>query len=377
MDEMTKPDENELNLFLNQKKGEPLDPREAALKAEGEKMLDAVQQMSGKSNIVGADGQPVKVEDPRKVAFEANRKRREELSVACVALMDENKAMAECASMLNLWWHLFHWLTQEMLTYEKVTPEIVQHLNAAFSAKVRQKGYALTEVLSMIKSKLSPFLHEKIRHYAERKRIREMEIREIEKRIGKQGIKLPCNSLSQLFKGQIFRPGMLLILHGGKEAVQAAMKEIYLKNSREYWWSFICGSEALDKSCPEAWWSNCAVENGRFEEVMKVIPKDVVLLFVEDIPKMYLDDGGVAKSPEEKTALALSKLQTWAYENMVACVVGIGEEIMVPPQDILPSCVVRLQEFDGKKGVVVGNDFLKFGVDNESSREQPPAVEPL
>jgi hypothetical protein len=89
-----------------------------------------------------------------------------------------------------------------------------------------------------------------------------------------------------------------------------------------------------------------------------------VLLFVDDISKMYMVETTTsvvsAKSPEEKTALALATLQAWAYENMVACVVGLRESIEAPPRDILPSCMVRLQEFDGKKGVMVGNDFLEL-----------------
>lgn len=357
-----------------------LNPRERALKAEGDRMLDAIQQMSGKkSPILGPDGQPLASserkpegepakdgEAPKSIVgsiVEESRKRREELSKECLDLMNADKNLSRCTGQVNMAYKLLYWLIQELGTYPGVQPKHVEHLSASLRANALKGGFNVNEILTQIKTTTLPFLHEKIQFYAALKRQRDAQVRRIEKKIGKEGIKFPCFAMSTVFPSG-FKPGQMLVVYGPKEAVKLALRMIRSANKADHVWLFDDGSQSGEsRTCPLSWWAGCAGESSRFKDVMRAVDGETALLIVDDVSKIF-DAAGYSADVHQKAEAAargLSEVLKWGYEQGISSIVGMFEEdgAEAPPPNTIPHIAVRMQEKDGKQFLVIGSDFLE------------------
>lgn len=363
---------------------EELDPRERALKAEGDRMLDAIQQMSGKKSVIlGADGQPIAAdqpvadgepakegESPKPIREEIRkhneiRKRREELSKECLELMQGDKELSLCAGQVNASYKLLYWLIQELGTYPGMQPKHVEHLSASFRANALKSGFNVHEVLAQLKTVTIPFLQDKVRFYAEIQRKRNAQVKRIEKKIGKGGIKFPSFSMSSLFP-QGIKPGQMMLVYGPKEAVKAALRMTRDINKAEHVWLFDEGNQpGEDRTCTLSWWAGCVIETLRFVEVMSVVDAETALLLVDDTSKLLLATGypecNDVQKKVEVAARGMAGILSWGYERGVSSILGMYSEdgVEVSPACNVPAIAVSIQEKDGKKFLVIGSDFVE------------------
>jgi hypothetical protein len=211
-------------------------------------------------------------------------------------------------------------------------------------------------------------MHERVSYYAQEKRKRDVKIKEIEKRMGKKGIALPCQSLRALFEeGRSFSIGSMLVLHGRPDAVRAALKLCVRHHMQEnFGHPFYLSTEEKPVQpknptvMPLQWWAGKARSIAEMEEVLQpVVEKHhSILLAVEDADRLWTTDER-GRPKEHIKVKATARLYQWAYTNQVAVILGdVSEPFNEKIYGDLPRCKVALAELDGKPHVVVGNDTI-------------------
>jgi hypothetical protein len=356
-----------------------LTPQERLLRSEGEALLREVSK--GKpSALVGVDGQPLKItveppavsDDPaaaKAKALAAAKKRVADNADKINALLKENPEAQECSAAVLVAWRLLYWGIQELGTHEGMTNEFLTQVSDSMRASVVSSGYSIADLQADLKHKVLPFLQDRVRHYKAAQGKREKKIAAINRSLGGKGIALPCQSLRALFPKKPFAPGSLLVLHGNREALRAALKlcsfEHMLKNGGQpYYLSSVDGETEGDWAhliMPPAWWSNAASELAKLAEVLApVVEAETALVVIEDLELLFMADGQ-ERPPLERKSKALARLYQWAVENLTAVVVGDNTGEDVPDERLygqLPHAAVALQELDGVRHVVIGNDPL-------------------
>lgn len=356
----------------------PLSPEELLLKSEGESLLRQLSKDVKVSPIVGTDGKPLesKVEPPaasegaeQRKALEAAKQRVEENSKKINEILKAHPKAALCANSVLQAWRLLYWGMNELGIYEGMTPALLTQISDSMRAAVLSSaGYSVEDLQVALKHHILPFLQERVRYYKAEQGKREKKIEALNKRLKGKGIALPCQSLRVLFtEEKPFGLGRVLVLHGARAAVREALKvcsrEHILKNGgHPYYLSAVEGeSDAAWASVvmPPSWWRNAASEVPKLNEILQpIVDSHSALVLAEDLEALYLADG-VERAPLERKSRALARLYQWSLENLSAFIIGDVTDEDVPDERLygqLPHAAVALQEFDGRKHVVIGND---------------------
>jgi hypothetical protein len=364
---------------------EDLTPLELATQRDGMAMIDKLQEMkreAGESIILGEDGKPIKTEKSikppgeeelnlRQKAMQDVKARVERNAERLSEIMQTNMHAAQCATTIHAAWQLLYWALNDLLTIRELDNELVQQLSDHLRASAMSTGYDVNTLMAKIRNTCVPFMHERIAYYAQEKRKRDEKIKEIEKRMGKKGIALPCLSLCALFEeGKPFSPGGMLVLHGKPAAVRAALKlciRHHIKENAGHPFYLSTEEKPVQPKNPTVmplqWWVGKARSIVEMEDTLQhvVDKQNTVLLAVEDVDRLWETDER-ERSKEHIKVKATARLYQWAYTNQVAVIVGDASEAFNEKiYGGLPHCAVALTELDGKPHVVIGNDTLELG----------------
>jgi hypothetical protein len=398
----------------------PIDPKTEMLRVEHDAMIGEIRKSLGQtvSSIVGADGKPIVKDDSGKpkpegivvpgteemsereraitAQKEAAAKRRQALSDAISKKCEEDPAFAVLAGQVLLGWRLIRWLSDEMLTFENVSPDMVDYIHMSCRASSISHGFSLAELISTLRSSTVPLLTSKLQHYSDLQRARNERIKRIRKRIDKRGVALPCQTLTDMFKETGFHPGKAIILHGERPAIRLALdacvRTHFEKNGGESY--YLSSSNALFSTCtgglpssnsvptvtevagdaaahymPLSWWSGKAMKITDLEEVLSPVKDSQAILMVVEALEDFVAKGeadSLRTEDEAKLrARAMGNLYQWINENQVCLIIGdvISRGTAVPPDAYkpLPHCAVDISELpDGSKRLVIGNDVLEI-----------------
>ena len=288
--------------------------------------------------------------------------------------MSANPHAAKCAVTIHAGWQLLYWTMNDLLTIEGMTDELVQQLSDHLRTSAMSKGFDVGELLTKIRTSCVPFIQERVSYYAQEKRKRDVKIKEVERRTGKKGIALPCQSLRALFEEDApFNIGGMLVLHGKPDAVRAALKLCARHHMKEnLGHPFYLSTEEKPAQptnltvMPLKWWAGKAHAIVELEETLQpVVDKPhAILLVVEDANKLWeVDDRDRAR--EHVKVKATARLYQWAYTNQVAVILGDASESLDEKiYGELPRCKVALADLDGKQHVVIGNDTIALDLEN-------------
>lgn len=411
----------------------PVDPKTEILRAEHDAMIGEIRKSLGQtvSSIVGADGKPIIKDDSGKpkpegivvpgteemsdreraimAQKESAAKRRQALSDAISKKCEEDQSFAILTGQALLGWRFLRWLSDEMLTFENVSPDMVDYIHMSCRASSTSQGFSLAELISTLRTSTVPLLTSKLQYYSNLQRARNERIKRIKKRIDKRGVALPCQTLVDMFKDQGFHPGKAIILHGERPAIKLALdacvRTHFEKNGGESYYlssseemsddrEHIRAINALFSTCtgdlpssnsvptvtevagddtthymPLNWWSGKAMKITDLEEVLSPVKDSQAILMVVEALEDFVARGEAdslrAEDEAKLRARAMGNLYQWINENQVCLIIGdvISRGTAVPPDAYkpLPHCAVAISELpDGSKKLVIGNDVLEI-----------------
>lgn len=367
---------------------EELTPLERATQAEGMAMLDKLQKLkaeAGASPLVGEDGKPLETEKSVKPPGETDQeeaemlkrkreiqKRIEENAARLSQIMETNPRAAKCATTIHAAWQTLYWGMNELLTIEELDNELVQQMSDHLRAAAMSKGFDVGVLISKLRNTCVPFMMDRAAFYMQEQKKRKAKIKQIEKRVGKKGIALPCQSLRALFEEKPFNIGNMFVLHGKPDAVRAALKLCARHHMKEnFGHPYYLSTEEKPQQpknptvMAAKWWVGKAENIRALEEVLHpIVEKEhSVLLLVEDADKLWEKD----ERGRDKTHLkvkATARLYQWAFENQVAVILGdVSDPFNEKIYGDLPRCAVALAELDEKPHVVIGSDTVPIEED--------------
>lgn len=365
---------------------EDLTPLELATRSDGMAMLNKLQEIkreAGESVILGANGKPIEMERSIKPPGEGEQLSQEDIQKKVTQLAKErvdtnanrlseiiknNPHAAQCAATVHAAWQLLYWAMNDILTIAEMDNDLVQQLSDHLRISAMNTGFDVNQLVAKIQGTCVPFMRDRISYYAQEKRRRDVKIKEIEKRMGKKGIALPCRSLQALFaEDKPFNLGNILVLHGDLAAVRAALKlctrHHMQENSGHPFYLSVEEKPVQPKNptvMPVQWWAGKARVIAELEEMLQPVvdTQNAVLMLVEDVNKLWETDER-DRSKDHVKVKAIARLYQWAFTNQVAVIVGdVGESFNSDLYGELPYCKVLLTELDGKPHVVMGNDTI-------------------
>jgi len=367
---------------------EELTPLERAVQAEGLGMLDKIKKLkeeAGDSPILGEDGKPINTEKAVKPPGEDDQEalekqalqRQKEVKARIEAnakklseIMEKDPRATLCATTIHASWQLLYWAMNELMTVEELNNELIQQLSDHLRASAMSQGFDVGTLRGKLLNTCMPFLQDRIAHYAAEKKKRNAKIRQIEKRVGKKGIALPCHSLRALFEEKPFNIGNMIVLHGKKEAVRGALQLCAMHHMKENFGHpfYLSTEEKPDQPrnptvMAAKWWVGKAENMKHLEEVLQpVVDKEhAVMLLVEDADKLWETDERLRDKRHVKIK-ATARLYQWAYENQVAVILGdVSEDFDEKIYGDLPRCAVALTVLDEKPHMVIGSDTIAVG----------------
>jgi len=365
--------------------GKEQDPLFQARRREHDALINAAAKAQGKdpSGIVGPDGKALEAdEQERKKQFEEHvkqeqeqaRQRRAAMAEAVEKKMREDARFAKASAHILNTWRMLFWLLNEAGTIEGVTVDMINHASDACRASVVAQGYSMREVVSTLKNSTVPFLNDRMQVYADVQRRRKAKIKQIEKRLGGKGIKLPCHSLETLFEGG-FRPGTTLVLHGIGEAVRAACKACARShaagNAGEPYYLSVDDGVSLPSGAvmPLSWWKDAADSYNQLSDVLEpALKANAVLVIVEDIEQLRPHEN-TPDSVMEAKARSLGLLYQWARDNLMCVIagdcIGPGVEVADNSYGQLSHCAVALDKAGEEQKLVIGNCCLDWEDEDE------------
>jgi hypothetical protein len=355
----------------------PLTPRELALRSEGESMLRTLAK-DKKPAIVGPDGQPVDAKpvvpeglsnaDRVKMAEEAKRRIKENAD-KLTELMASDSVVKDCAESLLQAWRLVYWLSMELGSCEEMKSELIAQLSDSMRASAISQGFSVADLVASLKHRVVPFMQHRVKYYKAEQGKRQRKLDEINRGLRGKGIALPCQSLRALFPEKPFSPGNTLILHGSQEAVRLALKacsneHIERNGGKPFYLSSVEGEASGSWASivmPPAWWRDGASEPAKLDSVLQpVLNAGSALVLVENLEMLSPLH---PNTPQARKARALGRLHQWAFEHLSALIVGdVTDEdaLDIRVYGALPHVAVSVQEMDGKRQLVIGNDFLEI-----------------
>jgi hypothetical protein len=358
--------------------GKPLTPQELALQSEGESLLQKLTK-DKPPVIVGADGQPVQSKPAvvegalgaeQAKAIEETKRKIKENADKLNELIDSDKNVRDCSTAMLHAWRLLYWLSMELGSTEEMKSELITQLSDSMRASALSQGFSVADLVAGLKHRVIPFMQERVRHYTAEQTRRKKKLEAINRGLRGKGLALPCQSLKALFpKEPFFSPGDMLVLHGAQEAVRAALKACSTEHlthngGKPYYLSAVEGEAAGEWAhviMPPAWWRDGASEVVKLEGVLQpVLDEGAAMVLVENLEMLSPLH---PNTPQARKARALGRLRQWGFEHMSAIIVGdVTDEdaLDLRVYGALPHVAVAVQELDGKRQLVIGNDVLEI-----------------
>lgn len=386
----------------------PVDPLKAYRRAEHDAMLDQIRKSKGQavSNLVGADGNPLikdvsgkpkpegivvpgelgkpadqqEFNDLMAKQQETERLRREELGEKLKKKFEEDKQFGVVAGQILTAWRLLFWLMNESLTFEGVSQDMINHLSDASRASALSHGYSLSELVGMIRNTTIPTIMTRLQYYSQRQKERQVRIKQIQKRIGANGVALPCNTLESMFRdkqGNLtgFHPGKIIILHGVRRAIKLALDSCARshkeKNDGNTYYLRCEDAEGFEYKIEDYitymasnWWKAKADNYNMLEETLEPIRiSKTVLVVIEELGEFNSHDGTL-KDQARSGLRSLGNLYQWADENHVCFIIGdvIPDGVFVPPEAYspIPHCAVAVRKVGDEEKLIIGTDILEL-----------------
>ena len=322
------------------KRDEELTPKEKIIQNEGDAMSNALRG-STSSPLVGPDGQPLEKalappgEDGVDPAEEARRRQVaervqmvEEAQKLLLELSAKDEVLTNCMAVMLVAHRLIYWAKIEMASREDVTDLLMDFAERFQRAKAygeRPEGYWLSNMRGSVLDHVVPFLTERIQYYSDARRVRDMRLKKVYKKMGgRKTLSLPLHVQYKFERG--FRPGDVLVVHGpnAKTAVQKCGKEHRMHDrGRVYCLSLKDAHEENDYAdvlMPAGWWKNAAASLNKLDETLNPVADDeCALLIIERLDDLMLDSEK-HKAPMERKVMALTRVYAWARENSVAVI---------------------------------------------------------
>lgn len=327
-----------------------LDPRQRALKMEGDALLQKALQTAGRpapeggiTNLSGeviSTGAPAPAADrlPTKEQLAERAKRLEEQRQAHALQIEayskrlkelmQHKPTADALTLVLLGHYIITFAKQELSFQPGMTDELMDYGERFMHARANsQEGFDVKRLENDVKHQLLPILRTTIRKWEGQAALRRKRMKQLHSRLP-NGITLPGKLGARFPKG--FRFGDMLIIHGSQEAVQTAMTLICNKHQVDdkataYRLS-LSASETNHDYTPTfirmglSWWRGKADNAGEFYEMLAPVSEaECGLLTVDEVEQLCSPEN---RSPLERKANAIRALRQWSFENACAVVAG-------------------------------------------------------
>jgi hypothetical protein len=327
------------------------DFKDAAIRAEGEAMLAAIQKPveENKPLLVDASGAPLnKTEAGSKVELSADalrqnaeyqlEQRRMDSARKLEKIIPKNNKAARVRDIAYLAYQLLFWSRMELSTNDEISDEMIEDMEfmLQWSIYKNAKSFEFKKMLSRLKNFGVPALKEFEQTYNDLGRARAMRMNGIKKILGDEGI--PTTPWIEGLLGNVFAPGKMLILRGDEKSTRAAMKFLISKFPENAGSVFVASSLPTDPDdktkLPASWWANAASSMDKLNDVLDpVTRKDALMLCVDNLAGLFThaapepdakpneaEQKLEANSESERRAFAIKRLYQWCVENTVAVI---------------------------------------------------------
>lgn len=317
--------------------------QDAAIRAEGEAMIAAIQKPSEpKAGLIDATGAPLgQPEQGSKVtlsqeALQQNaeyqlEQRRMRSAQKLEKIVQVDLQTARVRDVIYLAYQLLFWARMEMSTNDNVSDEMIQDCEfiTQWSIYKNAKTFDFKKLVSRLKNFGVGALKEFQQRYTDRGRIQAMRLKTIKTVLGDKGI--PTTAGIEALLGHPFTPGRMLILRGDAVSTQKALMFILKHFPAESGPVFQAHMDAgisngpTIRALPRAWWHNAAQTTKKLDEIFNVVlSTQSLLLGIEDITHLFdmkvnLEEDSTL-SAEERKAFAIKRMYQWASDNLVAVV---------------------------------------------------------
>lgn len=228
---------------------------------------------------------------------------------------------------------------------------------------------------------LKEFLKGKSKESLRDDKTRRSKLAAINKRLKRTDVPVFVHSLATRFKDNKFPLSGVLMIFGPAEAIRFIMrKQAFHHASNGGRPVMFTDDERAEKPehkkiavMPEPWYRNAGVNHGTLAAVLEPARKSDLLL-VDNIDKLC-NALPVSENRKGRIILANSVLRQYAANNPMAVMLGIpwcdsdfvkGKSTELPMSQRYgklmrePHIICRIQEVDGKRNVVIGNDLVEM-----------------